>query len=255
VSNRIAWSLIAVIAAPVALAQVQATEFEVASVKPNVANDRIVTIHVGPGDRFAARGYTLGLLIQRAYGVMGWNISGGPGWVYEDRWDVVAKANVAGSLTEGQLQPMLQGLLAERFKLRLHKESKELAGYALVVGRRGPRVKDSADGEEHRDTFRMRKGELSGQGITMENFARFVGGKLGLVVVDKTGLRGAYDVQAKWTEEPDQPTGGLPGVDPREALQSAVFGALQDQLGLKITPQRISIQILAIDSVERASEN
>src|SRR5437879_7788588 len=136
--NPIAWSLTVLIAAAAAFSQVQApTEFEVASVRPNMANDRIVTINVGPGGRFAARGYTLVLLMQRAYGVMDWNVTGGPGWIRTDRYDVSAKANVPGNLTEAQLRPMLQALLAERFKLKLHQGSKEMSGYALVVGKGG----------------------------------------------------------------------------------------------------------------------
>ena len=230
-------------------------EFEVASIRPNTANDRIVTINVGPGGRFAARGYTLKLLIQRAYGVMGWNISGGPGWLDADRYDVSAKAKIAGNLTEAQLRPMLQALLADRFKLRLHQGSKEMAGYALVVGRGGPKVRAAADGEEHPDTFRMTGAGLSGQGITMENLARYVAGKLGQVAVDKTGLKGVYDLKVSWTVETDQSTGGLPGADPREALQSAVFGALEDQLGLKLSPQKIFVQMLMIDNAEKASAN
>src|SRR5205085_10997065 len=123
--------LIAVIAAGAAFSQTQApTEFEVASVRPNTLNDHIVTINVGPGGRFAARGYTLVLLMQRAYGVMDWNGSGGQGWIRTDRFDVVANASVAGNLTEAQLQPMLQRLLAQRFKLKVHRSSKEMSGYA-----------------------------------------------------------------------------------------------------------------------------
>src|SRR3977135_4503832 len=111
-ANRIAWSLIGFIAAAAAFAQMQApTEFEVASVRPNTANDRIVTINVGPGGRFTARGYTLVLLMQRAYGVMDWNVTGGPDWIRSDRWDVNAKAIVPANLTEAQLQPMLQAML------------------------------------------------------------------------------------------------------------------------------------------------
>jgi uncharacterized protein (TIGR03435 family) len=253
--NRIVRSLIGLIAAATVLAQAQApTEFEVASVRPNTANDRIVTINVGPGGRFAARGYTLVLLMQRAYGVMDWNVSGGPGWIRTDRYDVVAKANVAGNLTEEQLKPMLQALLAERFKLRLHRSSKEMSGYALVVGKGGLKLKPSSDGEEHADTFRLGGAGLSGQGITMENFARYVAGKLGLVAVDKTGLQGAYDFKVNWTVETDQ-NSGLTGSDPRDALRWAVFTALQEQLGLKMNAQRITVQMLVIDSVEKASEN
>jgi uncharacterized protein (TIGR03435 family) len=255
-STRITRNLIAIIAAGAAFAQIPApTEFEVASIRPNTANDRIVTIDVGPGGRFAARGYTLQLLIQRAYGVMGWNISGGPGWIDTDRYDVSAKAIVAGNLTEAQLRPMLRALLAERFKLRLHEASREMAGYALVVGRGGLKVKAVADGDEHADTFRMRADGIQAQGLTMEDFARYVGGKLGLVAVDRTGLKGAYDFDVHWTEEKGQDTGALPGIDRREALRPVVFGALEDQLGLKFAAQKIAVRMLVIDSVEKASPN
>ena len=199
-SNRIARSLIGVIAPAAAFAQVQVqSEFDVASIRLNTANDRIVTINVGPGGRFAAKGYTLKLLIQRAYGVMGWNISGGPAWSDTDRYDVAATATIPGNLTERQLRPMLQGMLADRFKLRLHEDSKEMSGYALVLAKDGPKVTAAADGEEHPDTFRMNQAGLKGQGLAMEDFARYVAGKLGLVAVDKTGLKGLYDFEAEWT--------------------------------------------------------
>ena len=229
--------------------------FEVASVKQNMADDHIVTINVGPGARFAARGYTLVLLMQRAYGVMDWNVSGGPGWIRTDRFDVTAKSSVAGNLSEKQLQPMLQALLADRFQLRLRTSSKQMPGYALIVAKGGPKVKAAADREEHPDTFRLTQTQLVGQGITMEDFARFVAGKLGLVAVDKTGLKGVYDFKAEWTVEPDLNTGGLPNVDPRDPLRSAVFEALQDQLGLKLAAQEIAVPMLVIDRVEHPTEN
>ena len=252
--NRIALSLIGVMAAAVAFAQVRTpAEFEVASVRPNLLNDRIVTIDVGPGSRFAARGYTLVLLMQRAYGVMDWNVTGGPGWIRTDRWDVVAKSSFEGNLTEHQLQPMLQRLLADRFKLRVHESSRQMPGWALVVDRGGPRVKTSAEAEESRDAFRMTGTEITAQGITMATFARFVTGKLGLVGVDETGLPGLYDFKIQWAVQKD-PTAAVPD-DPVEALRFAVNTALQDQLGLKLMPKRINVRTIVIDSVEKASEN
>ena len=251
---RITSLLLVLMAAAAALAQVQmSNKFEVASVRPNLADDRLVTIKVGPGGRFTARGYTLVLLIQRAYGVMDWNISGGPGWIRTDRFDVAAEANVDGDLKERQLQPMLQALLADRFKLRVHRSSKEMPGYALVVARGGPRLEAAADADEHQDTFRMTAVGLSGQGITMANLARFVGGKLGLMAVDETGLRGPYDVKAEWKVQTDQSTGVSPVDDPRDALRFAVSAALQDQLGLKLIPKRITVEMLVIENVEKAS--
>jgi uncharacterized protein (TIGR03435 family) len=233
----------------------QPTEFEVASVKPNRLDDRIVTINVGPGGRFTARGYTLALLMQRAYGVMDWNVSGGPPWIRSDRFDISAKAIVTGNLTEQQLRPMLQRLLAERFKLKLHEDTREMPGHALVVAKGGPKLQAASPQEDHADTFRLNNTGLSGQGIAMTEFARYVAGKLGLVAVDKTGLEGFYDVKVSWKEEPDLYRGALPGVDPRDAYRSIVFAAIEEQLGLKMTAQKIAVRMLVIDSVERATEN
>jgi uncharacterized protein (TIGR03435 family) len=251
--NRIGLSLIGVVAAVVALAQVRTpAEFEVASVRPNLLNDRIVSINVGPGSRFAARGYTLVLLMQRAYGVMDWNVTGGPGWVRTDRYDVVAKSSFEGNLTEKQLQSMLERLLADRFKLKVHESSRQMPGWALVVDKGGAKLSLSAETEENRDAFRMTDSGITAQGITMVTFARFVSGKLGLVGVDETGLLGLYDFNLNWTVEKD-PNGPLP--DPQEALRFAVNSAMHDHLGLKLIPKRISVRTIVIDSVEKASEN
>ena len=105
------------------------------------------------------------------------------------------------------------------------------------------------------DTFRMRNGELSGEGIALEHFAQWMGGKLYTILVDQTGLRGFYNFRAKWTEPPDESGSGIGDVDSRDERRAAAFTALQSQLGLKITAQRVPIDTLVIDGVERASEN
>ena len=218
--------------------------------KPNKLDDRIVTINIGPGARFAVRGYTLVLLMQQAYGVMGWNVTGGPAWIRSDRWDIAAKAPVSGNLTEAQLRPMLQALLADRFHLKVHEGSKEMPGYALVVAKGGLKARLASRDEPHSDTFRMGGTGLSVQGISMPDFARFVAGKLGWIAVDQTGLQGLYDLKAEWTVGPDQP-----GVDPRDALREAALDAIEHQLGLKLVPRKITVRMLFIDNVEKPSEN
>ena len=253
-SNRIARSLAILISATTIFIHAQAPhEFEVASVKPNLANDRIVTVRLGPGGVFTATGYTLVLLIQRAYGVMDWNVSGGPSWIRTDRFDVTARANVQGDLTEAKLQPMLAKLLADRFKLKLHRSSSQTAGYALEIAKGGPKVKPSADAEEHQDTFRFTNAGLNFQGISMRNFARFFGGKLGVIVVDETGLPGLYDLKMDWKVDSDRTAADFPGADPREPLREAAFDALQKQLGLKAVPKKVTIEMLVIDHAEKAS--
>jgi uncharacterized protein (TIGR03435 family) len=252
VLNRIAHTTVIAVAA--ALAQLAApAEFEVASVRLNKLNDRIVSINVGPGGRFAARGYTLVLLMQRAYGVMDWNVTGGPSWIRSDRFDVVAKADVQGNLTEAQLQPMLTKLLEDRFRLKLHRSSNQTSGYAIGVANGGSKLKSAADVEDRQDTFRLTSAGMSGQGISMRNFARFFGGKLGLIVVDETGLTGLYDFKVHWKVDTDRPSADLPGADSREPLREAAFEALRTQLGLRVRPKKVTIEMLVIDQVEKPS--
>src|SRR5262245_3213303 len=227
--------------------------FDVASVKPNLLDDHIVQVRVGPGPTFMARGYTLVLLIQRAYGVMDWNVTGGPAWIRTDRWDVNATADIAGDLKEAALQPRLATLLAERFKLRLHETTQDMSAYALQVARGGPKLTRSAVQMEERDTFRYTATGLEGHGISMADFARFVAGKLGLVAVDQTGLQGFYDMKAEWRGPP--PNATLPGEDPREAERAAVITAIESQLGLKFSAKKVPVRTIVIDSVERASAN
>ena len=263
-SNSIAWIVTPLLVTAVSLVFAQpktSTEFEVASVRPNMADDRIVTINVGPGGRFTARGYTLVLLMQRAYAVMDWNVTGGPDWIRNDRFDVSAKATVSGNLTDHQLRPMLQRLLAERFKLKVHDAPKQVSGYALVIAKGGPRMNAAADppagAEERQHEFRMDFNGLTGPAISMPTLARFVAGKLGLVAVDETGLKGHFDVKAEWRFDPAQPTSLAPGEDPREPWRLIVFNALQDQLGLKLVPKKITIRTIVVDHAEKAvaSEN
>ena len=256
--SGVVWTLAAGMVATCAFAQPQApAEFEVASVKANLLDDRIVSVKVGPGGTFATRGYTLVLLVQRAYGVMDWNVTGGPSWIRSDRFDVVAKASVQGNLTEAQLKPMLAKLLTDRFKLKLHRSSYERFGYALEVSKDGSKLKPAAEAEDHQDTFRLTNLGMSGQGISMRNLARFFGGKLGIIVADETGLTGFYDFNVKWEVESGRSATDLTGDDPRQALREAAFEGLQNQLGLKLVPKRVTVETLVIDHVERpsASEN
>jgi uncharacterized protein (TIGR03435 family) len=259
--NRLAAGLVTILAALAGPTSAQApAAFDVASVKPNRANDRLVTISVGPGGLFSAKGYTLVLLIQRAYGVMDWNVTGGPGWIRDDRFDIVAKANTKGDLRESELQPMLAKLLEDRFRLKLRRTTTTASAYALVIAPGGPTLRPSPDGEEHRDSFRLTNTGMIGQGISMRNFARFFGGKLGLIVADETGLTGLYDFSVNWTIDDsrlriaeDRPLEAIPAPDPKEPLREAAFAAASKQLGLNVVPKRVAIETLVVEHAERAS--
>lgn len=256
--------------------------FEVATIKPSGPDDRRVMMQIQPGGNYRSFGTTLKMLITQAYDVREFQVTGGPGWVNTDRWDVMAKSERTASsdntpedprkMTDeqrktvgDQMRERLRSLLAERFQLTLRRETKEEPVYALVVAKGGPKLKES-EAKETRGPggmMRMGRGQLSGQGVPLDMLARTLSNQLGRPVVDKTGLKGNFDFSLQWTPDPGQsgtPFGGPPpaGADappPPDPNGPSVFTALQEQLGLRLESQRGPLEILVIDRVEKPSEN
>jgi uncharacterized protein (TIGR03435 family) len=164
----------------------------------------------------------------------------GPAWMGSERYDIVAK--VPAETPRPQVMLMLQALLAERFHLRVHRESKEMRVYRLTVARSGAKLKSVPAGE---GGFTFRTGHVSCRAESMDDFAgklsRPVFG-LDVPVIDASGLAGAYDFTLDWT--PD-------GVQPEPAPGPSLLAALEEQLGLKLVPSRGRIEVLLIDRVER----
>lgn len=254
-----------------ALAAQQLT-FEVASIKPNAANDHRVMIRMAPGGRFTATGVTLKQLMNQAYNVRDFQITNGPGWISSDAYDVNAKAadGAPDRITPDQLRPMLKALLAERFQLKVHTESKEMPVFALMVGKGGLKVKElparppQTEGgpPQPRGMMRMGRGQINAQGVTMTAFAQMLSQQLGRTVLDKTELKGEYDISLEFSPEPGQgggPFGGPPpSPDSLPATGSSgptIFTALQEQVGLKLDSAKGPVEIIVIDHVEKPSEN
>jgi uncharacterized protein (TIGR03435 family) len=257
--------------------------FEVASVKPSGTDDRRSMIQIQPGGSFRTSGSTLKMLVTFAYDVREFQVSSGPGWINTDRFDIVAKAeHSAGAenppddprkMTEeqrktigDQMRERLRALLADRFQLTLHRETKEQSVYALVVAKSGSKLQAAQQQEgtgPRGPMMRMGRGELSGQGVALDMLTRTLSSQLGRTVIDRTGLKGNFDFKLTWTPDPGQsagPPGGgpPPGVDappPPDPNGPSVFTALQEQLGLRLESQKGPVEMLVIDHVEKASEN
>jgi uncharacterized protein (TIGR03435 family) len=163
------------------------------------------------------------------------------------------------------MRERLRALLAERFQLTLHRETKEQSVYALVVAKGGPKLQQGQAKEAtgpRGPMMRMGRGELSGQGVELEMLTRTLSSQLGRTVIDRTGLKGNFDFKLTWTPDPGQsagPPGGLPaGADappPPDPNGPSVFTALQEQLGLRLESQKGPVEMLVIDRVEKPSEN
>jgi len=217
-----------------ALAQADA-RFEVASVRLHTTsgiNERS-GIEESPA-AIRVENLPLKNLIEAAFGVRDYQFSG-PGWLGSERYEVVAKP--PAGYTHAQFQPLFQTLLADRFKLRTHRETKEMGVYELVVAKSGTTLKESTG---PRTFFTSRPALISGTRVSMRELAAALTGLLNRAVFDRTGLTGVYDVRVEWT--PDSATGD-PGV--------SLFTAIQEQLGVKLESGRGPVDVLVIDHVER----
>jgi uncharacterized protein (TIGR03435 family) len=235
-------------------------EFDVISVKPSAPDNHnglmMQTLPEG-GIRFV--GVPLRMMMMSAYDVKAFQISGGPDWIRTERWDVLAKMDgVDGKLPFGQIRPLILTLIADRFGLRIHKETKIMPIYALSVDRKGSKLARHAGGEQE---VHNGNGTLAVKKIGMDWFSEWLSRKLGRVVIDKTDLKGEYDYKLAWSPEPEEGNPdytGMPPEAPRAHAETAgpsIFTALQEQLGLRLVSEKGAVEIVVIDSVQRASAN
>jgi uncharacterized protein (TIGR03435 family) len=254
------------ISARPARAQVQAAganppAFEVASVKPNKSGTGRFSILRAPGGGFTATNATLKMLIRAAYGIQDHQLVGGPSWLDSERYDIVAKAP-PGTPDRGELGPMLRTLLADRFKVQIHRETRQMPVYALVLDRNGPKFKEvKREARDGDGDFHKGRGHLTGQSVPISDLAEILSGEIGFSVLERTGLSGLYDLKLEWTPDRSQTRGPGDNIEGRELtpapdpLGPSLFTALQEQLGLKLEKQTGPVEILVIDHAERASEN
>jgi uncharacterized protein (TIGR03435 family) len=224
--------------------------FEVASIKPNKSGLGPVG---GPGDRFSngelqTTNIPLRLLIRQAFQRMQKDeIEGGPAWMDTDRWDIVAKAESP----TGDMLPMIRNLLADRFKLVTHYETRERPIYALVIARRdgrlGPSLRPSTEPSDNRQLA----GAFTAHGVPFKLLVDVLAASVQQRVIDRTKLSGTYDIDLHWAPmglrlQSDSQT--LSDVNPSDA--PSIFTALQEQLGLKLESTKGPVDVLVIDHVE-----
>ena len=270
-----------------ARAQVPADKpkFEVASVRENKNDDGKVMFGIQPGGRFNTLNAPLWELIRMAYGVQRTQLVGAPDWTETARYDIVAKAEmeIQGAGPGGPLGPlnfMLQDLLEDRFKLRAHRETRDMPVYALRLaksdGKLGEGLKPSSvdcaamrgrgrggrmagppgpppPGERPQCGMRVAPNQVLAGGVALSQLTLLLSQFTQRVVVDRTGLSGLFDIDLSFTPErmpQGPPPPGAPplNIDPNGP---SLFTALQEQLGLKLESEKAPVEVLVIDHVER----
>jgi len=234
--------------------------FEVASVKPHrTADDVMFALQFHEGGRFTSTG-TVRMLIRTAYVLQESQLAGGPGWMDSDLFDIVARAQDAAATPEA-MRLMLRQLLADRFALRMHTESRAMPIYALGVTRAdlalGPRItRTTATCERTPCDIRHAPGTLTASGVTMAELAANLSMWVDRIVTNRTGLDGTFDLRLQWTPDrlPQPPTplwtADLP-VDAVDPNGPSLFTALREQLGLRLDAGNGPADVWFVDRAEK----
>jgi uncharacterized protein (TIGR03435 family) len=221
-----------------------APSFDVASIRPS-SEQAGSYLRFLPGGRLSVMSW-IKQLIQIAYGVQDYQVTGGPQWLSTDRYYIEARTEKADA-TKPEMTAMLQTLLADRFKLRVRQETRDFPVYDLVVDKGGPKLNPLAKGENQQCV----RGRDFVCGMTSPaQLANSIRPFAGRPVIDKTGLEGRYDVQL------DFDTYSARGRTPPEDYDKPTLEhALEDQLGLKLVANKVALPVYVVESVERPTEN
>src|ERR1051326_2017266 len=237
--------------------------FEVASVKAAdpAANGSHTNINQG---RLAMTNVTLKQCILMAYHIQAYQLSGAPPWSDTTRYDISAKMDASAEQLVGpaarvRMDTMLQNLLADRFKLVVHRESKQVPGYVLMVDKNGHKLKRVQD--DDRTSTSVGRGKITARRISMPEFAIRLSAILDRPVRDMTGLAGVFELTLEWTPDGNQGSLNAGGnaragtLAENRFVGPTVFTAIQEQLGLKLESQKGPVELVVVDDVEKPSSN
>jgi uncharacterized protein (TIGR03435 family) len=220
-------------------------------------------VYFQPG-RFVAKNATAKMLIAYAFALKDFQISGGPGWMDSERFDITATEDESVSMKRQklpwkqyreQLGLMVQAMMADRFHLKVIHQPKEASLLALVTGTRGPRLIRS-ERDSYEADFRGGRGRLIATGVSIAQLADAlswmpeIGSRK---VVDQTGIDGTFDLTLRWSWERIPETGG-----PAETVQPdapQMFTAVQEQLGLRLQATKGPLDYVVVEQLERPTEN
>jgi uncharacterized protein (TIGR03435 family) len=238
--------------------QPAALSFDVASVKPNKSMSQDMGLNPTPGGGLTVVNATLQTLMTFAYNIRDYQLSGGPAWLDTEHYDISAKASsdLRDDDSSGYypVRIRLQTLLAERFHLVVHHETKEMPVFALVQDKGGAKLTPWMEGDLPGPHMHLEYTKLTCRKQSMQRFASAILSQiLGRTVIDKTGLTGEYNFTM--TFAPDTPPSRSANAAPEAPAGPTFVEALQDQLGLKLERQQGPVDILVIDHAERADPN
>lgn len=229
--------------------------FEVATIKPTDPSFGGILIRL-TGGKFSATGFTLRDLIAFAYAVENSQISGGPEWLASDRYDVLGKPEKAGPLSRDAARTMLRPLLADRFHLKIHLETKPMSVFVLTIEKNGSKLKPRTAGDGGETTrLTFHGASATGRNVPVTVLAEELQAMvLGRPVLDETGMTGNFDFDLVWRPEPKL-SGIADASAPVDVNLPDIFTAFRQQLGLKLESRKKSAKVIVVEGATKPAEN
>lgn len=261
VTTQAAWAIPDPPKPPKLMAADASPAFEVVTIKPQDPDHPKGKSFLVRGDQISLTGVTLHDLMTFGYGIHPRQVSGGPAWLDTDKFEILGKPDTEGQPNTKQLGIMLQKMLADRFKLTVHHDKKELTVFAITVGKTGPKLTPAVNNGNALPGLGMRGlGRAIIRNATIGDFAGFMQSiVLDRPVVDQTKLDARYDFTLDWTPDETQfPDRSGPAPPPPAADAETfpdLFTAMQQQLGLKMESTKAPVDVVVIDKVEKPSDN
>jgi uncharacterized protein (TIGR03435 family) len=233
--------------------------FDVASIRPSDPDEKGGWARFLPGGRFEVLNAQLIFVIEEVYGVRDFQIVDAPKWIVDwntARFKIEAKAE--GVASQDRLRLMAQNLLEDRFQLKLHRETRDLPVYVLTQGKDGVKVKVTPDNGRPRGSGgieSVERGWIRGENVSMEFFISSLSRRTDRPVLNRTNYTEAFTFSLQWADEGSSGRGAAGDDAQPDMARPSLFTAVQEQMGLKLVPQKASVEVLVIDHVERPSEN
>jgi len=239
------------------VADAPAPAYEIVSIKPDKSGRPGANMQSLP-DGFRWTNFPVSTWVRGAYDVtMDSQIVGLPGWADSEPYDIEAKADAETAEAWKKLtykeqwkkeQPMMQAMLADRCQLKVHRETRDLPVYDLVVARGGLKMKEAPTDEKDAET--MSGSKMTARALSTDSLVYAFSGMVGRMIVDKTGLGDKkFDFEVKWTPDDRRAADNAADAGP------SFFTALEEQLGLKLVPSKGPVEVIVIDRIEKPSAN
>ncbi|MGA1982113.1 MAG: TIGR03435 family protein [Acidobacteriaceae bacterium] len=231
--------------------------FDVVSIKPNRTGAPGM-INRTPPDGYSVENMTPRIILSDAFGIRADLVSGGPGWLDTDHYDLIAKVSgddlaAYHALTKEQRGRMLQAVLADRFQLVAHTVTKELPGYNLTIAKGGFKLQPVP--ADQRGGWGAGFGDIKATGTSIATLCTLLSQQLQQTVIDQTGLTGIYTFHLQWEQDHPRAPGSPDAAAAEPSGLPALPTALEEQLGLKLVPTKVPVESLVVDHIERPTEN